>query len=68
MWHETFHPLQGQNLQNILDNASEEEQKIILNTVEHANKGGIRRYRIDIGPNTWYDVDNGIVSASSRQE
>lgn len=75
MWHETYHPLSGENLKNILDNADEEEKKIILETVAGATAGRIRRYRIDIRPpdadgkgGTWYDVDNGIVVGSSRQE
>lgn len=74
MWHETYHPLQGENLKNILDNADESEKQIILETVAGATAGKIRRYRIDIQPpdqdgkgGIWYDVDNGIVVGSSRE-
>ena len=73
MWHETYHPLSGQNLKNILDNAGEEEKKIILETVAAATAGKIRKYRIDIAPpdqdgkgGIWYEIDNGIVVSSSR--
>ncbi|HPM62299.1 MAG TPA: hypothetical protein PK955_07460, partial [Methanoregulaceae archaeon] len=68
MYHETYHPLAGDNLKNILDNAGENEKKIILETVDAATKGKIRKYRIDIAPpnpdgkgGIWYEVDNGIV-------
>jgi hypothetical protein len=74
MWNESYHPLSGENLKNILDNASEEEKKIILDTVGAATAGKIRKYRIDIAPpdadgkgGIWYDVDNGIVVGSCRE-
>ena len=74
MYHETYHPLAGDNLKNILDNAGENERKIILETVEAATKGKIRKYRIDIAPpdqdgkgGIWYEVDNGIVIGSCRE-
>lgn len=75
MYHERYRPLMGDNLKNITDNASEAEKKIILEQVAAATAGKIRKYRIDISPpdedgegGTWYDVDNGIVVGSSRQE
>lgn len=74
MYHETYHPLAGENLKNILDNAGEEEKKIILDTVAAATAGKIRKFRIDIVPpdqdgkgGVWYEVDNGIVVGSCRE-
>ena len=75
MYHETYHPLAGENLKNIMDNADENEKGRIMEQVAAATTGKIRRYRIEIKPpdengkgGTWYDVDNGIVVGSSRQE
>ena len=58
----------GANLQNILDNTSEQEKEIIMKAVSAASAGKIRKYRIDISENIWYDVDNGIVVGSSRHK
>ena len=75
MYNETYHPLQGENLKNILDNASKAEKKIIMEHVNGAAAAKIRNYRITIVPpdsdgegGTWYDVENGIVTGSCRQE
>jgi len=74
MWNENYHPLEGDNLKNILDNTSEEEKKIIMQQVRAAKAGKIRNYRITIVPpdaegkgGTWYDVTNGIVTDSCRE-
>jgi len=74
MWNENYHPLEGEFLKNILDNASDEEKKIIMRQVRAANGGKIRNYRITIVPpdadgkgGTWYDVTNGIITGSSRE-
>lgn len=74
MWNENYHPLDGDLLKNILDNASEEEKKIIMRQVRAATAGKIRNYRITIVPpdvegkgGTWYDITNGIVTGSSRE-
>jgi len=74
MYHETYHPLTGDNLKNILDNASEQEKERIMEQVNAASLGKIRNYRITIVPprpdgtgGTWYDVENGIVKGSSRE-
>lgn len=74
MWHDGYHPLEGENLQNILDNEPD-ETTAITTQVKAATKGKIRKFRITIVPpdakgkgGTWYDVDNGIVVGSSRQK
>ena len=75
MHHATYHPLQGENLKNILDNADEKEQKMIMDQVNAATAAKTRKYRITIVPpdakgrgGTWYDIDNGIVIGSCREE
>ncbi|NLV25668.1 MAG: hypothetical protein GXY48_00630 [Methanomicrobiales archaeon] len=75
MYNATYHPLEKDNLKNILDNASEEEQKIIMEQVNAATAAKTRDYRITIKPpdkkgrgGTWYDVKNGIVIGSCREE
>lgn len=74
MYNATYHPLEKDNLKNILDNASEEEKKIIMEQVNAATAGKVRNYRITIVPpdakgkgGTWYDVQNGIVIGSCRE-
>ncbi len=67
MYNATYHPLEGELLKNILDNASPKEAARIKEQVTAATKGRIRNYRIEISENTWYDVKNGVVSGSSRQ-
>ena len=74
MYNAGYHPLKGENLKNILDNADKEEKELILEQVNAATAGKIRNYRITIvAPDengkggTWYDVTNGIVTGSSRQ-
>ncbi|MBN1167004.1 MAG: hypothetical protein JXA44_07715 [Methanospirillaceae archaeon] len=75
MYNATYHPLEGDNLKNILDNASEEEKKVIMEQVNAATAIKTRNYRITIVPpdergrgGTWYNVENGIVTGSCREE
>ncbi len=74
MHNSTYHPLEGDNLKNILDNTTETEKKMIIEQVEKANREKLRKYRIVIIPpdakgrgGTWYDIDNGIVIGSCRE-
>ena len=74
MWNETYHPLDGDNLKNILDNASEKEKAIIMEHVNAAKRGKIRNFDIIIVPpdedgegGTWYNITNGIVTDSCRE-
>jgi hypothetical protein len=66
MYHETYHPLEGANLKDILDGMSEEEKRIAVQQVAAATQGKIRKYRVDIAEEMWFDVDNGIVKGSSN--
>lgn len=75
MYNAAYHPLQGDNLKNILDNTDEKEREMIIQQVNAATEGKVRKYRITIvSPDskgrggTWYDVDNGIVIGSCREE
>jgi hypothetical protein len=74
MYNASYHPLEGNNLKNILDNAGKREQELIMEQVGAATAGKIRKFRITIVPpdadgegGIWYDVDNGIVIGSCRQ-
>jgi len=70
MYHETYHPLAGENLSDILNGLTEEEKTIALEQVKKAVDGQVRNYRVTIRPKTelddgmWFDVENGIVIGS----
>jgi hypothetical protein len=66
MWHETYHPLEGDNLKDILTGLSEEEIKIATDQINAAIAGKIRNYRVSFDEDTWFDVENGIVRGSSN--
>ena len=70
MYHETYHPLAGENLSDILNGLTEEEKTIALDQVKKAIDFQVRKYRVTIRPKTetddgmWFDVDNGIIIGS----
>lgn len=66
MWHETYHPLEGENLNDILFGMTEQEKAIAMGQVNAATAGRIRKYRVEIDEDMWFDVDNGIVKGSSN--
>ena len=71
MYHETYHPLDGERLENILDGMSDEEKAIAAKQVEAATAAQIRNYRVTIVPpegdykGMYFDVENGQVIGSS---
>jgi hypothetical protein len=71
MYNESYHPLEGERLTDILDGMTEDEQKIALEQVNAATAAKTRNYRVTISPATetydgmWFDVTNGIVTGSS---
>jgi len=70
MYHETYHPLGGSNLKDILDGLSEAEKAIVNEQVAAATAAKIRNYRVTIVPPSgsdagqYFDVENGIVKGS----
>lgn len=66
MYHETYRPLDGENLKDILFGMSDEEQKIAKEQISAATAGKIRNYRVSFDEITWFDVENGIVKGSSN--
>lgn len=74
MYNAKYHPLKGDNLKNVLDGHTPEEQEEIKEQVELATKAKLRKYRITVVPpdsdglgGVWYEVDNGIVTGSCNQ-
>jgi len=70
MWHETYHPLGGENLKDILTGLSEKEKAIVNEQVAAATAARIRNYRVTIvepseyDDGQYFDVENGIVIGS----
>lgn len=75
MYMETYHPLQGENLKDLLRNLTEDQKKVAMEQIESATKNKTRNYRITIVPpnaddgkgGIWFDIENGIIKESSNQ-
>jgi hypothetical protein len=70
MYNETYRPLEGERLADILNGLTEEEQAIAKEQVDKATESKTRNYRVTIVPKSeyddgmWFDVENGIVIGS----
>jgi len=71
MYHETYHPLEGERLKDILDGMTDEEKAIAMKQIEEATANKTRDYRVTIVPpegdykGMYFDVQNGQVIGSS---
>jgi len=71
MYNETYHPLEGENLKDLLDGMTDEEKAIAIEQVNQATAAQIRNYRVTIVPpegdykGMYFDVENGEVIGSS---
>jgi|GEM_PF-1474519 len=76
MYHASYHPLAGAELDYVLKDLTEEQKAIAKPQIEAATAAQTRRYRITIVPpespqkpdsGIYFDIDNGLVSGSSNQ-
>jgi hypothetical protein len=71
MYNETYHPLEGANLKDVLDGMTDEEKRIAMDQVAAATALKTRNYRVTIVQpegdyqGMYFDVQNGIVTGSS---
>lgn len=75
MYHESYHKLEGENLEYLLKDLTEEQKSIALGQINAAIENRTRNYRVVIVPpnaddgkgGIWFDIENGIVKGSSNQ-